>query len=193
MRKPRILVVDDEEIIRATLSRDLAEAGFDVATAFDVASALDYLRQEPVDLVITDLVMEDGDGIELLKGVRTLRPEVSVMILTGFGDLNSAIEAVRHGADDYLLKPYTFEDLARRVHRCLDQQEMARRIRLYEDILPVCCMCRKIRDDEGREPGTGPWMSMEEYLARKAGVSPSHSYCPECLEKAARDLPTGKK
>ncbi|MEW6500062.1 MAG: sigma-54-dependent transcriptional regulator [Thermodesulfobacteriota bacterium] len=188
MRKKVILLVDDEEIIRATLSRDLEEGGHEVMTAESGERAVALLKAHHVDLVITDLLMEGMDGIEVLRQVKAHDPETCVVILTGFGDLASAIGAVRYGADDYLLKPYQFDDLQLRINRCLAQQELRRRIKVYEEVLPICSVCRKIRDDCGKEHGSGDWLSLEEYFARRVGIKSSHSYCPACLKKAEKEL-----
>ncbi|MEW6593339.1 MAG: response regulator [Thermodesulfobacteriota bacterium] len=188
MRSKVILLVDDEEIIRETLSRDLREGGYEVISAGSGEQALQLLREQHVDLVVTDLMMEGMDGIEVLRAAKEYDPEVCVVILTGFGDLASAIGAVRHGADDYLLKPYEFDDLQLRISRCIEKQDLKRRIKVYEEFLPICSVCRKIRDDSGKEHGTGDWLSLEEYFSRRAGVKPSHSYCPECFREAEKEL-----
>lgn len=188
MRKKVILLVDDEEIIRETLSRDLGEGGHEVLTVENGEKALQLLKEHHVDLVITDLMMEGIDGLEVLRAAKAFDPELCVVILTGFGDLASAIGAVRHGADDYLLKPYEFDELQRCIGRCLERQALRRRLKIYEEILPICSVCRKIRDDCGKEHGSGDWLSAEEYFSRRAGVKPSHSYCPACFKKAEKEL-----
>jgi hypothetical protein len=98
--------------------------------------------------------------------------------------MTSAIDALRLDADDYMLKPCQPDEMNFRVAACLEKQDLSRKIRLYEQILPVCCVCRKIRDDEGRQPGTGQWMNVDHYLWKKAGLSVSSTYCPECARKA---------
>jgi hypothetical protein len=65
---------------------------------------------------------------------------------------------------------------------------MHRKIKTYEEVLPVCCVCKSIRDDSGKEPGTGDWMSMEAYLWKKAKMSSSSTYCPACWDKAMKDM-----
>ena len=135
------------------------------------------------DLVITDLVMAKDNGIEVLTAAKELWPEIMGIVLTGFGDMTTAIEALRLGIDDYLLKPCSPEELELRVSRCFERLELNRKIKSYEKILPLCCVCKSIRDDAGREPGTGKWMVLEEYVWRKAGLAPSSTYCPECARK----------
>ncbi|MFA7346120.1 MAG: response regulator [Desulfurivibrionaceae bacterium] len=183
-----ILLVDDEEIIRHTLRRDIKEMGYGATAVADGEAALAALQEHYYDLVLTDLCMEGISGLEVLKGAKARDPEIGVIILTGFGDISSAIEALRGGADDYLLKPYAFEDLALRLGNCLEKQELKKRLKVYENILPICSVCRKIRNDKGREPGRGDWQTIEEYLQREAGVLPSHAYCPDCYAQAMQDL-----
>ncbi|MDF1614745.1 response regulator [Desulfurivibrio dismutans] len=188
MAKAKILLVDDEDLIRASLAMDLVEAGYAAKAASGGEEALDMFRRGDFELVITDLLMEGMDGIELLRALRSEAPEVGVIILTGYGALPTAIEAIRLGADDYLLKPYQFEELQIRLDICLEKRALKKRIKAYEGILPVCSVCRKIRDDEGREPGSGPWLSMEQFLAQKAGLRSSHTYCPHCFEQVTKDM-----
>lgn len=183
-----ILLVDDEEIIRCTLRRDIEEMGYSATAVADGETAFAALQEDYYDLVLTDLRMEGISGIEVLHGAKARSPEIGVIILTGFGDISSAIEALRSGADDYLLKPYAYADLALRLQNCFEKQEMKKRLKVYEDFLPICSVCKKIRNDKGKEPGSGGWESVETYLRREAGVLPSHSYCPDCYGKAMQEM-----
>ena len=185
-----ILLVDDEEIIRRTLRRDIEEMGYGVTALADGESALAALEERYFDLVLTDLRMEGISGIEVLQGAKARSPEIGVIILTGFGDISSVITALRNGADDYLLKPYAYEDLALRLRNCFEKQEMRNRLKVYEEFLPICSVCKKIRDDKGKEPGSGDWLSVEEYLRRKTGVLASHGYCPDCYGKFVQEMET---
>lgn len=178
-----ILLVDDELLLRKTLSADLEVEGFEVETAENGQIGLELLGKKTFDLVITDLVMEGLDGIQVLKGAKKIDPGIAVIILTGYGDLKSAIDALRLGADDYLLKPCDMNELVLRISRCLQQQEFRKKIKVYENILPICSVCKKIRDDTGKKHGQGDWLTLEEYLYRKSGVPATHGYCPVCTRK----------
>lgn len=182
MNPIQILLVDDEPIIRRTLGRTLEVNGYEVVTAATGDEAVERLRARPFDLVITDLAMEGPDGIEVLGLAKEIDRDAVVIVLTGYCDVNSAVEALRLGADDYLSKPCDYDELLLRMSRCLEKRELRRKLKLYEDILPMCTICRKIRDDAGREPGAGPWLPLEEYMRRKAGVSVSHGCCPDCVD-----------
>lgn len=180
MRKITILLVDDEKIILKTISKYLRGEGYDVSTTENGDRAIVKLNQQHFDLVVTDLMMEGLDGIQVLKQAKKNDPMLPVIILTGYGDMVTAIDALRLGADDYLLKPCGNEELLFRVSSCLDKYELKKKIKLYEDILPICAVCKKIRDDTGKGPGEGEWMSVEAYINNKTGVRFSHGYCKEC-------------
>ena len=183
MKNKTILLVDDEAIIRKTLAGKLSDEGYMVLTADGGASALAFLATTKINLVITDLMMEGMNGIQILGEVKAQSPETAVIILTGYGDLTSAIDALRLGADDYLLKPCDLDELLFRMEKCLEKQSLKQMVQIYEEILPICLDCKKIRDDSNSEPGKGDWMPVDQYLTKKAGKSMSHGYCPDCGER----------
>ena len=191
MREYAIFLVDDEPIITVAIGNALEEKGYKVTTSDNGERAVELLNESSFDLVITDLVMTPIDGMEVLKKSKEINPEMMVMILTGFGDMASAIDALRLGADDYMLKPCEPEEMYFRVSHCLEKLELKRKIKIYENILPVCCVCKSIRDDTGKEPGTGKWTQMENYIRDKGGVGVTSTYCPECAKKAKEELGRG--
>lgn len=188
MRKKKILLVDDDERILSTFSEIFQIKGYDVTTAGDGAKALQYLREYYFDLVISDLSMPEVNGIQVLKEAKKQNLEISMIMLTGYGDMRSAIEALRLGADDYILKPCNIDELLLRIERCFESSENARKVKLYESLLPVCVYCKNIRDDAGAGPGKGKWMTVEEYIYNKSQVDITHSCCPSCFEKHKDDL-----
>jgi len=137
MKKYTILLVDDDSYIIRGVGKDLESEGYQVTTAESGEKAIGILNETTFDLVITDLIMEPLDGIDLLKRTKETSPDTMVMILTGFGDMTSAIEALRLNADDYILKPCEPEEMHFRVSRCLEKLELRRKIKAYETILPV--------------------------------------------------------
>nr|MBF0222774.1 response regulator [Desulfobulbaceae bacterium] len=189
MLNNKILIVDDdEESILMMLCKDFEEEGYEVMTAASGEEAIKKLQNSPFDIVISDLAMPGADGIAVLNEAKKTNPDIIAIILTGYGDMTSAIEALRLGADDYLLKPCDTEELLLRTTRCLAKQEAFQKVKFYENILPVCMYCKSIRDDKGSEPGKGKWMRMEEYLHQKSGTDVSHTFCPNCKEQATRDM-----
>lgn len=183
MEKNTILLVDDDPFILEGIGEDLENQGFKVTRAASGDRALELLTGSDFDLVITDLVMEDVDGLQVLKKAKELNANAMVIILTGYGNMKSAIEALRHEADDYLLKPCESEELLYRVNQCLEKAELSRKIKLYQAILPMCCVCKKIRDDRLTEPGKGNWVSVEQFIHDRANLDITSSYCPECAQQ----------
>jgi len=186
LRQREILLVDDEPLIRLTVERALAAAGHAVTAAGSGEEARRLLLGGRYDLVVTDIAMEGFDGVEVLRAAKAADPDVCVVVMTGYCDVATAVEALRCGAEDYLSKPFDFDEFLLRVGRCLEKRDLRRRVRLYEGFLPLCAGCKKVRDDAGRDPGTGQWLPLEEYLTREAGVTCSHGYCPECAEEYGR-------
>ena len=105
----RVLIVDDEPGVRAVLSQVLTENGFDVQEAESGTEALRCFREQPFPLLISDIVMPGMSGLELLERVKTEAPDTQVIIITSHASLQTAVQAMRCGAYDYLFKP--FEDL----------------------------------------------------------------------------------
>ncbi len=111
MKNNSILIVDDEESILATLSFNLEKQGYKVETAQSGKEGLEKFNKLKHDLVVTDLVMEGLNGIDVLKEVKRTQSDTQVMVLTGHSSLTTAIEALRLGASDYLQKPFTLRQL----------------------------------------------------------------------------------
>jgi DNA-binding NtrC family response regulator len=126
-----ILIVDDEEIIRESLSFILSKEGYRVVEAGNGRIALDRIKEDSFDLVLTDLEMPEMKGIELLENIGRFSPETLVVIITAYGSIDTAIAALRQGAVDYILKPVEFDELLLKVKRLLQ----ARRLKLENKIL----------------------------------------------------------
>lgn len=121
---PVILVVDDEEGLREGLSRLLEDEGYRVLCASTGEQAFEIVRQTHVDLVLTDMKMPGMNGIELLKKVRAIRQEIGVIILTGFGEIESYIEAMNFGAMEYVSKPFKVNELKFIVQKILNRSNV---------------------------------------------------------------------
>ena len=121
MRNKEILLVDDEEAILNSFRKDFVQENYNVTMASSGEEAITNLQGKSFDLVVTDLVMPGVDGIGVLQKAKELDPEICVIILTGYGDMTSAIDALRLGADDYLLKPCVTDELLLRTRRCLEK------------------------------------------------------------------------
>ncbi|PIU45208.1 MAG: Fis family transcriptional regulator [Ignavibacteriales bacterium CG07_land_8_20_14_0_80_59_12] len=122
----RVLVVDDEELIRESLTFMLGREGYDVEEAHHGAEALERMSLRPFDVVITDIEMPEMKGTELLEQISLRYPESFVIIITAYASIETAVEALRHGAYDYIIKPIDFDDLLIRLRRLLDHKRLAR-------------------------------------------------------------------
>src|SRR5579872_1343910 len=118
---PRVLVVDDEEPVVITVRGVLELDGYDVTATTSAHEALDLIRAEPFDAVLTDLRLDDFDGADLLKFISEQHPETTAIVLTGYASLDSAIRVLRQGAYDYLLKPCDVLELRATVARAVER------------------------------------------------------------------------
>ncbi len=129
MSQPKILVVDDDESLRRVTEVQLEEEGYDVATAASGEEALQLLERAPHDLVISDLKMPGMSGVDLLREIRQRYPEVVVILLTAFGTVETAVEAMKLGAYDYVTKPVNPDALRLIVGRALDHVRLREEVR----------------------------------------------------------------
>jgi response regulator RpfG family c-di-GMP phosphodiesterase len=133
--RPNVLVVDDEKFIRDVLADFLSMEGYTVRTAEDGVAALEELSRAHFDLVLSDLKMPRMGGLELLARMEETAPSTITVIMTGFGTVESAIDAMKRGAYDYVLKPFKVEEVLHVVQRGLDKQRLAaENLRLREAI-----------------------------------------------------------
>jgi two-component system response regulator PilR (NtrC family) len=120
----KVLVVDDEQSLRDVLSIMLKRAGYAVTSAMDGEEAIELLNREIFDLVITDLRMPKIDGMEVLKAVRSVSPETVVLIITAFATADSAVEAMKQGAYDYLTKPFQVDEVQLIIRNALEKRRL---------------------------------------------------------------------
>ena len=133
--KPRILVVDDESFIRDMLADFLGMEGYAVQCAADGVAALRELRAQPFDVIVSDLKMPGIGGLDLLKEARQAYPDTVMIMMTGFGTVETAIAAMKSGAYDYILKPFKVEEVIQVVERGLARRRLeAENIRLREAV-----------------------------------------------------------
>jgi DNA-binding NtrC family response regulator len=118
-----ILVVDDEPAIQDILTWSLAAEGYNVATAASGEEALTRFEEQDFDVIVTDLVMPGLNGLDLLERSRVLNPRASVIVMTAYAALETAITALRRGASDYLEKPFSVADLKERVQRLIQYRD----------------------------------------------------------------------
>lgn len=127
MSGTRVLLVDDEELFVTALAKRMAKRGLSVDTAPDGTTALEMVRERGFDAIVLDLAMPGMDGIETLEKMLQLNPDLQVILLTGHGSVQAGVEAMKHGAVDFLEKPADFQELLQKI-----EQAAAKKMLLVE-------------------------------------------------------------
>jgi putative nucleotidyltransferase with HDIG domain len=141
-RPPRVLIADDENHVRSMIGATLEREGHEVHLAHGGREAADLLRGSDFDLVLTDIVMKDGNGIALLDHIRNQHPTIPVVMVTAVHDISVAIDAMRRGAYDYLLKPFEREHLLATVLRALEHRQTLKESQDYRQSLEQIVQAR---------------------------------------------------
>jgi len=132
---PSILVIDDKESMRQMLAKTLESEGFEVDTARDGERGLDKAKEKRFDLILTDLKLPKMDGLEVLSSIKDLDPEVAVIVMTAYGTIETAVQAIKQGAFDFLTKPFDVDHLHVLIQRALENRRLlAENILLREEL-----------------------------------------------------------
>ena len=124
MKGKSVLIVDDEKNIRLTLSQSLESLELETDTAVNGEEALDKLKEKGFGLILLDLNMPGMDGMEVLRRVREIRPDIRVIIITAYGTIESAVEAMKLGAVDFIRKPFAPEEIRKLVSQVMDREQL---------------------------------------------------------------------
>ena len=162
----KILVVDDEAAIRKGLRKIFESEGSQVELAESGQAAMEMLQQNDFHVVITDLKMPGMSGVEVLKAIQVLQPEVPVIIITGYSTVDSSVETMKIGAFDYLPKPFTPDEIIEKVRKAHEHRSF-----MVESLRPV----KNIRDDAGLEIFVGDSEEMQKVYLRISKVAPTDS------------------
>ncbi len=130
-----ILIVDDEEMIRDLLSSALLQEGYNCFQAANVDAAFGILGEHPVDLVISDIMMPGRSGVDLLRDLKTVDPDIAVLMITGLSDMNTALECIHLGADDYITKPFGISRVILTVKNLIEKRCLAIEKKNYQTSL----------------------------------------------------------
>jgi two-component system response regulator AtoC len=162
--KPVILLVDDEDTIRLFLEKTLREEGYEALTAATGTEALELTKSELPDLVLLDLKLPDMSGLDVLKQIKEEVPEVCVIMLTAFGDIETAVTAMKKGAFDFVSKPVNLEELLITIGKGLDSRKLTRE--LFE-------LRRRLKLDVGENyvPGESPQMKAIYEIVKRIAQS----------------------
>ncbi|RMF56729.1 MAG: sigma-54-dependent Fis family transcriptional regulator [Calditrichaeota bacterium] len=162
MNKRTILIVDDDAAIQFAFQKTFSSMGFDILTAGDGQQALDKIQETCPDLVFLDVAMPGMDGLDALEQIKTEHPDLPVVIITGYGNMETAIRAMQCGAYDYLTKPLDIEKVRVTAQRALEMREMRRKINVLQQKL-------EDKSHEGRTILIGKNPRMQE-IFKKIGV-----------------------
>lgn len=158
------MLVDDHKSFRDSLAKILQGEGYKVFAAMDGEEALDILRQEHIHLILTDLKMPKMNGVELLQVAKTIHPEVEVILITGFGTVDTAVTAMKDGAFDYIQKPFKHREIIKLVRKALEKQSLVLENRVLQERIKEFQKFAKI---VGQSP------AMKKILEIVAQVAPS--------------------
>ncbi|MCS7066808.1 MAG: response regulator [Fimbriimonadales bacterium] len=132
----RVLIVDDDDLVRETLRFVLEDGGYRVYSAASGAEALRLLEREPIDIVLSDIFMPGMNGFDLLRQIRERAPETPVILITGYGNIEMAREALKQGASDFITKPYNIHEIPIMIERNLTRHSLlTSQVRQYEDAM----------------------------------------------------------
>ncbi len=162
----KILIIDDEELFREDLALVLSRKGYECQTAATAEEGLKAMTEFFPDVVLSDIVMPGKSGIEILDELLRIQPEVSVIIMTAFGTLDTAIEAFRKGAVDYILKPLVIEDVLNKIRRIKEHKQLQQEIRELR---------REIREEVQSLSLVGKSEAMQQVLELIRKVAPANS------------------
>ena len=166
MERIVILVVDDETVIREGIKRVLEGDRFEVETCGSGHKAIEHLQVKDYGLIITDLKMPGMDGIEVLKAVKALQPDIPVIIITGYASIDTAVEAMKNGASEYLSKPFTPDLLLEKVQSALSQRSTS-----PEDV----CLNKEVNLQQGFHQFIGKSKEMQKVYHRIMHVAATNS------------------
>lgn len=194
MQKINILVVEDIPadiiLIKEYLSESPSQV-FDLFEAETLQAALELIEHHDFDAVLLDLNLPDSTGLDTMRKIVNSVPETPVVILSGVHDEDTAIQAVRYGAQDYLDKQYLSpgnllkslnysierKKASENIKDLLDDLDLAfQRVELLENLLPLCLSCKKIQGEDGK------WYTLEEYTGPISSGKNSQPLCPVCME-----------
>jgi DNA-binding NtrC family response regulator len=163
---PRILVIDDELIVCESCQRILEEEGYEVETALSGTKAFEKMRESPFDIVITDLKMPGIDGMEVLRTFRAEYPDTIIIMITGFSTVETAVEAMKLGAFDYIPKPFTPDEVSIVVKKAIEQKNL-----LLENVY----LRQELQEKYGFHNIIGKSKRMQEIYRIIAKVAPTDS------------------
>jgi len=183
MKKKKILIVDDEILILKILKQELGDIGYNVVLASDGEEAIEKFKKEEFDMVIVDNMMPKKSGLEVIKEIKKIKPNTIILMMTAFGSIKNAVEAIKEGAYDYITKPFENNDFVEKIKNILDNQNEIHQKKVEEseeskkligngkEIIRIKKIIEKIKDLDTivlltGESGTGKGVIAREIYSR---------------------------
>jgi sigma-B regulation protein RsbU (phosphoserine phosphatase) len=174
----KILIAEDDPILRQLLEKKFQLWGHKVLVTNNGQEAWDMLQSENIRFLIADWMMPVMDGLELCQRIRAERSSyVYIILLTGKDRKEDAVKGLDAGADDYIRKPFEWDELRARIRAGERILGLLDRVKALSGLLPICASCKKIRDDKGH------WQNVETYIRERSDTEFTHGYCPDCAKK----------
>ena len=173
----RILIIEDEKKVARFLEQGLREEGYEAEVAYDGEEGLTKALSEAYDLIITDIMMPKKSGIEVIQGIRDAKRTTPILVLTAKVEIGEKVEGLDAGADDYLTKPFRFEELSARVRSLLRRSDIEKKTQLVSHDLVLDTVTHTARrhkpgtEEEQHIPLTVKEYELLEYLMRNKGVT----------------------
>jgi YesN/AraC family two-component response regulator len=186
----RILIVDDDEICREILRDSIQQEGVEVALSGDGLEGLEKLAREPFDILITDINMPRMDGLTLLREARLRYPHILTIVITGYGTLESAIEAIRHGTYDYMQKPFKIEELAVTTRNAVEKIKILKdKQRILEELESAYRKLHQLEEEQRLSREANVLDLKEKYFAglNPYGLFPRHTLPLTVFERSAEE------
>src|SRR6266436_6177965 len=160
----RVLIIDDEELHAEAVAESLARIGYECMIATSGKAGAEKIERDDFDVILTDLRMEDMDGLALLRKAKQEQPDAEVVVITGHGDVKTAVQAIKEGAAHYLTKPVDLVELRAIVDRAAERQRLARANRELK---------RQLQEKFGFEGVVGNSPKMHELIAKLKDIAPT--------------------
>ena len=178
----KILTAEDDKTSRFVLQKSLRKLGHAVDCAEDGKAAWKMFQQDYYHVLISDWLMPQMDGLSLCRVIRSMHRDhyTYIILLTSLEGKGNYLKGIQAGADDFITKPFDADILNARLHVAERILQLRQRVQNLEGFLPICCYCKKIRDEQGR------WHTLESYIEPRSGAQFSHGICPECYVRESQ-------
>jgi phosphoserine phosphatase RsbU/P len=185
----KILIAEDERTSRLVLQKSLQKLGHEVNCAEDGNIAWTMFRQTYYPVLISDWLMPHMDGLSLCRTIRSVHQDhyTYIILLTSLEGKGNYLKGMQAGADDFITKPFDADHLNARLQVAERILQLRQRVQNLEGLLPICCYCKKIRDEQGQ------WHMLESYIEPRSGAQFSHGICPECYVRESQAHWRGRK